>query len=447
MKRVLAFISIFLLFAISPKVFAQTYTTTQSGNWNTSSTWVGNSKPPSTLPEGDSIVVKHSITLDVDQYILGTMTVETGAVITTSSSKDIKVGKGDVDTGILYNHGTITIDVLESKPENGCVSSGGQPWVVNYGELNLSKLHVGNNCGRGSFYNMSGGTVVISGELHLDNYMYNNDSIEVQTKFKLHGGYLHGCGFIETPLLDIDVNGSRASTFGCSDVCKNGGTDPTIDVDGVIYSDLNDAYNNAPSSEIVFDPDSALICGKDYAGNTVALPIRLLSFSAYLEAGTVWLDWSTASEENNMGFTIERSTNGVDYEGIQWVEGAGNSVSTLSYRYEDKFPPKGDIYYRLQQLDENGSKTYSKTQYVNNSFGSRELYVYPNPGEGFGSSVYFGRANSHLTLKVVDLNGKLVFETKVSGHRQELPELPKGLYLIQLMTDGGNANHIRYVQI
>ena len=81
------------------------------------------------------------------------------------------------------------------------------------------------------------------------------------------------------------------------------------------------------------------------------LPIELLSFRATPDASQVDLDWSTATETNNDYFTIERSTNGVDWSEIVRQPGSGTTTSQVNYHAIDPNPFVGTSYYRLKQTD------------------------------------------------------------------------------------------------
>ena len=112
------------------------------------------------------------------------------------------------------------------------------------------------------------------------------------------------------------------------------------------------------------------------------LPIELLSFDAKLSNSTsIELAWVTATETNNDFFTIERSTNGISYESVAIVDGAGNSTSIKSYSTIDKTPIEGTSYYRLKQTDFNGQFAYSSSISVefSNTGNGCVLSVYPNP--------------------------------------------------------------------
>lgn len=84
------------------------------------------------------------------------------------------------------------------------------------------------------------------------------------------------------------------------------------------------------------------------------LPIKLLSFIAECQNGNAVLQWSTATESNNDYFTLSRSSDGINYQTIATVKGAGNSSSTLNYSTIDTSPLFGTSYYRLSQTDFDG---------------------------------------------------------------------------------------------
>lgn len=111
------------------------------------------------------------------------------------------------------------------------------------------------------------------------------------------------------------------------------------------------------------------------------LPIELLYFEAKaIENNKVELNWQTASEIDNDYFVIERSKNTSRWEKLTTIEGANNSTNLIEYTTIDDLPFSGVSYYRLKQVDLNGTVTYSKTRVVAmNTFNTSELNIYPNP--------------------------------------------------------------------
>lgn len=103
-----------------------------------------------------------------------------------------------------------------------------------------------------------------------------------------------------------------------------------------------DIIDDAPTPSTVDDTGSVL-------------PINLISFGVTLLEQKVEIKWSTASEENNDYFTLERSSNGLDFHELTRVDGAGNSFEVINYSYQDKNPFQGVSYYRLKQTDYDGT--------------------------------------------------------------------------------------------
>tara|TARA_B110000967_G_C18855239_1_gene546846 strand:+ start:778 stop:1566 length:789 start_codon:yes stop_codon:yes gene_type:complete len=89
----------------------------------------------------------------------------------------------------------------------------------------------------------------------------------------------------------------------------------------------------------------------------ITLPVDLISFEAEREEDNIKLNWSTASEENNDYFEIQKSYDGEVFTPIGYVDGAGNSNEVLDYSYTDSETNKA--YYRLKQLDYDGEFEYS----------------------------------------------------------------------------------------
>ena len=114
---------------------------------------------------------------------------------------------------------------------------------------------------------------------------------------------------------------------------------------------------------------------------TQALPVELTSFSAVNLTNGVKLSWTTASEINNSGFDLERSSNNKSFEKIAFIPGHGTSTKATAYSYLDD-NAKGKVYYRLKQIDLNGSYEYSKTIEVNSTNSPVNFNLsqnYPNP--------------------------------------------------------------------
>lgn len=113
------------------------------------------------------------------------------------------------------------------------------------------------------------------------------------------------------------------------------------------------------------------------------LPVELTWFKASLtESGTGLLEWRTESELNNDHFEVERSMNGVDFTQLGNVQGAGTTNNSNNYKFEDKNPLPGVAYYRLKQVDFDGTFDYSSIialDYKDAEAIQNRFFVSPNP--------------------------------------------------------------------
>jgi hypothetical protein len=180
-------------------------------------------------------------------------------------------------------------------------------------------------------------------------------------------------------------------------------------------------------------------------GNGTPLPISLLQFDAYPVVQRVEIIWSTATEINNDYFTIERSKDGITFEELMTVEGAGNSNQILYYKEFDENPFDGISYYRLKQTDFDGQFSYSDIRVVNfnKPMLNSGIFVYPNPVVGNGLFIKNGMLQDHqIELKLIDLLGQVIQENKLivntAGDAQFIElkqQLSAGVYQLQIINN------------
>ena len=184
---------------------------------------------------------------------------------------------------------------------------------------------------------------------------------------------------------------------------------------------------------------SATFTGANYWIATVAtfkplitLAVTLASFDAkQLKDNKAQLDWATATESGADYFEVEHSNDGKSWSAIGRVEAAGNSATMQQYSFVDDAPYSGITYYRLAQVDRDGSATISKTLtiHIDKAFVTT-IRVYPNPTasylvvEGATQAVsIFNTAGQQLLVRIVP-NGEL--KTTV-----DLSALPRGAYFVK----------------
>jgi len=143
-------------------------------------------------------------------------------------------------------------------------------------------------------------------------------------------------------------------------------------------------------------------------GLTGPLPVELISFTAHAKKANVTLNWVTASELNNDYFEIERSMDGRSFQKIDRVKGAGTSDITLNYNYKDIKPQKGQNYYRLKQVDFDGTFSFTKMTTAEFVGSVQVVKIIPTHSYGELSVVFFEVFDEHAPIEVFDLVGNRV---------------------------------------
>ena len=175
------------------------------------------------------------------------------------------------------------------------------------------------------------------------------------------------------------------------------------------------------------------------SGNNSPLPIELLSFNATPHNNIVNLNWITATETNNDFFTVERSTDGIHFEPIITVDGAGNSFSTLHYSSVDEKPIIGVSYYRLKQTDYDGQYSYSNIVSVAFNLPNATVTIYPNPSDNGMVYIQSTELNdANLICRITNSLGEIIFEKTVFINGATLIEPNKkpaaGIYTLTLLS-------------
>ena len=167
------------------------------------------------------------------------------------------------------------------------------------------------------------------------------------------------------------------------------------------------------------------------------LPVKLISFKGQVNAaGLAELHWKTAEEANNLGFEIQKSLDGKNWELLGWVDGAVDSKTEKNYQYVDQeFVTTS--YYRLRQVDIDDSYTYSKIICIIPEKESLDrFYVYPNPSHENKVKVQMPERTQRLIL--FDQLGRQLgqFETPDTNHIITLPH--PGSFMLQIDTPVGS---------
>ncbi len=174
-------------------------------------------------------------------------------------------------------------------------------------------------------------------------------------------------------------------------------------------------------------------------GTNTVLPVELLEFKVFADPPNgVRLDWTTSVEENNAHFLIERSVDGRKFVAIGQVKGAGNSFIEQKYLFEDTRPVPGLNYYRLAQVDYDG--TVNRHEMLSVLYEQKNnVQVYPNPvADGLVYVEYFLSNTELVTLEWMNATGQLLsreVKTLEAGHQRiqfSIDDWPAGLYTLRV---------------
>ena len=175
----------------------------------------------------------------------------------------------------------------------------------------------------------------------------------------------------------------------------------------------------------------------------VQLPIELLDFRAAQVGEAVRLDWVTATEHNNDHWMVQRSRDGLLFQDVERVEGAINSNTARFYSLMDVHPWSGQNYYRLKQVDTDGSVSFSPIVVVD--VQHEHLVVFPNPTDG--NITVFDVSLDQDEVGVYDSEMRLIRRHVGTGVDPviHLGDLPDGTYVL-LVRSGQDMRATRVVK-
>ena len=196
------------------------------------------------------------------------------------------------------------------------------------------------------------------------------------------------------------------------------------------------------------DPNTSDIGqAEDYSVSfgALVLPVDLTAFTGTATERGNALAWTTATEQNNAGFLVERSTDGATFERIGYVNGNGTTETVTNYDFLDTDPAAEVHYYRLRQEDHDGAFEYSEVISIrrDDAAAKAELHVFPNPVQ---AELTLANAQGEVTL--FDLTGRPLrtFTVTADRHRLDVQELPAGSYLLRVVATDGSTQTRTFVK-
>ncbi|MFD1467700.1 T9SS type A sorting domain-containing protein [Hymenobacter caeli] len=284
---------------------------------------------------------------------------------------------------------------------------------------------------------------------HVAGYSYQNTNV-VANVFDLNGGTYDANGAVvknglPTTGTNAVVSTADATTLAANGLLLDAATGQltvgdrtklksgTISI-SVVTTDLNGGTNSVPVSIVLLNP----------------LPVELVAFTAKAVANRdAALAWATASEKNSAYFAVERSFDGAagSFAQIGQVKGQGTTSSRTAYALTDAnvaAQATGPVYYRLRQVDADGTVAYSPVQAVTfaKAATAPAIALYPNPAAGSTRLDLSQLPAGTYQVAVLDMTGRAVLtQTLAAGlaHGLDLTGLASGGYLVQVRgtaTDG-----------
>ena len=206
---------------------------------------------------------------------------------------------------------------------------------------------------------------------------------------------------------------------------------------------------------LMVDGNAGDVCSFTVTGWTatgiIPLSVELIDFNGVTLPDANLISWKTASELNNDFFEVQRTFDGVNFETIGTISGAGNSTKTNFYSFQDNSIRSGMVYYRLNQVDFDGNSFKTDLIKLDRLVTSEGLVaIYPNPTNDFLNVEMNDLSGTESKLEVISLNGIIlhseVIPTGYVTKSINLSNLKSGAYLIQLSNDKGGVSIKQFIK-
>lgn len=355
----------------------------------------------------------------------------------------------------LLSIGANTLTIAGS----GSISGGSSiSFVITDGAGELVQNNIGNGGKTGSVLFPVGRTAASYTPLRLDNTTGTADNfgLRVCTNVYEEGG-------CETGTLVSDLILDRTwfiseTVAGGSSADINFQWNGTNEVGSFNRAAMNIIHYNGSiwetlgtGSAMGSDPYNATVTGvSDFSPFTIEdatspLPVELISFTAKNNNGEIDIEWVTASEINNDYFILERSVDAKSYEELAIITGNGTTNKTIVYDYTDVTPYGGTSYYRLTQVDYDGTfKVYEPVKVEVALTGEIVSYVHPVPSNGDFINVQLSGFDKSLgaQLKIINIKGETMYTQDIfldenTAFNEQIrfgKKLPAGMYILNITT-------------
>lgn len=164
-------------------------------------------------------------------------------------------------------------------------------------------------------------------------------------------------------------------------------------------------------------------------------PITGLNLTAFHSADNAYLQWITFTEQNTNYFSVERSTNGVDFIEVGRVKAGGNRNSISNYAFNDLNPQPAIVYYRVTVIDYDGKRTNSNIVLLQLNEKNTDIKIFPNPA--FNNIYIESNTKGGYQFDLFNAQGQKMLSKKIltdgsTISSMERNSLPNGIYLLRV---------------
>ncbi|MFL5728296.1 MAG: beta strand repeat-containing protein, partial [Cytophagaceae bacterium] len=309
-----------------------------------------------------------------------------GCIVGGSGANEGNICSGNQNEGVYFRNDTsiVFLGNYIGCDKTGTISLGNEDWGLNIRGRNSMNIVGGSLSARNIIAfnrNIAGngpGVFVEGGSQNNEitfNKIYCNAGLGIELNATANESILAP---VITATTATSISGTGSVNGDSIHVYTNSITGAGCDCEGEIYLGstvvtgttwtLTGLTLTAAQQSSATATETTLLKSTSQFSNCLSLPIKLVSFSAERnDDGFVMLSWLTASEQNNSHFDVERSLDGINFAKIGQVDGNGTSLQNKSYNFTDLTAAPGTSYYRLRQVDLNGSYTYSGVRSISNS--------------------------------------------------------------------------------
>ena len=166
------------------------------------------------------------------------------------------------------------------------------------------------------------------------------------------------------------------------------------------------------------------------ANQLTPLPLTWLSFTATKQNQTALLQWATTQEQNTQSFSVQHSSNGINFTGIGILHAVGSSSNNNHYSYVHGKPVSGINYYRILQTDADNRSSYSNTRNLKFTTIEEPFIIIGNP---VINNLLNLQVNTSINLALYTADGKLLWQQfVVAGTKTiDVSRYAKGIYLLK----------------